>query len=98
MPFLTIETLPGETIQAGTKKITPYSQAVKLILPGARGGLVWNRPSSVLVQGDDGSQQVLPVVDLTRIAQLILLGIGLAGGLFLWLIKGQSSARAYHKE
>ena len=87
MPFITIETLPGETIQAGTNKITPFSQAVKLILPGTTGGLIWNRPVSVLVQGDDGSQQVLPVVDVTRIAQLALLGIGLVSGILLLLIK-----------
>ena len=90
MPFITIETMPGETIQAGTNKITPFSQAVKLILPGSMGGLIWNRPVSVLVQGADDSEQVLPVVDVTRIAQLALLGIGLAGGILLWWIKGWS--------
>lgn len=87
MPFITFETLPGETIQAGTHKITPYSQAVKLILPGSRAGLIWNRPLSVLVEGDDSSQRVLPVVDVTRLVQLALLGIGLAGGIALWLVK-----------
>ena len=90
MPIITIETLPGETIQAGTNKITPFSQAVKLILPGAMGGSIWNRPLSVLVQRADNSEQVLPVVDVTRIAQLALLGIGLAGGILLWWIKGWS--------
>jgi len=91
MPFFTIETTPGETIQAGRSKITPFSQAVKLILPGSKGGLIWNRPVSVLVQGTDGSEQVLPVVDVTRIAQLALLGIGLAGGILFWLIKRRLS-------
>ncbi len=86
MPFLTIETLPGGTIQSGPNKITPFSQAVKLMLPGSRGGLVWNRPVSVLVQGTDGSENVLPVVDVTRIAQLALLGVGLAFGILFWLI------------
>lgn len=87
MPFITIETQPGETIQAGRNKITPFSQAIKLILPGSRGGLVWNRPVSVLVQGADGGEQVLPVVDVTRIAQLALFGIGLVGGVLFWLVK-----------
>ncbi len=86
MPFLTIETLPGGTIQSGPNKITPFSQAVKLMLPGSRGGLIWNRPVSVLVQGTDGSENVLPVVDVTRIAQLALLGVGLAFGILFWLI------------
>jgi hypothetical protein len=87
MRFITIETLPGETIHAGRHKITPFSRAVKLILPGSKGGLIWNRPVSVLVQGVDGREQVLPVQDVTRIAQLALLGIGLAGGILFWLIK-----------
>jgi hypothetical protein len=91
MPFLTIDNLPGVSIQAGTNRITPFSQAVKLMLPGSRGGLIWNRPVSVLVQGDNGSEQVLPVVDVTRMAQLALLGIGLAGGILFWLIKRRSS-------
>lgn len=87
MPFLTIETLPGESIQVGTNKITPFSQAVKIILPGSRGGLIWNRPVSVLVQGDDGSEQVLPVADVTRIVLLAMLGFGLASGFLFWLIE-----------
>jgi hypothetical protein len=86
MPFITIETLSGISIQTGTNKITPFSQAVKLMLPGSRGGLIWNRPVSVLVQGFDGSENVLPVVDVTRIAQIALLGIGLAFGFLFWLI------------
>ena len=87
MPLFTIETSPGETIQAGSNQITHFSQAVKLTLPGSRGGLIWNRPVSVLIQGEDGSEKVLPVVDVTRIAQLALLGIGLAGGIMFWLIR-----------
>jgi hypothetical protein len=91
MPFFTIETMPGETVQAGANKITPFSQAIKLTLPRSMGGLIWNRPVSVLVQGADGSEQVLPVVDVTRIAQLALLGIGLAGGFIFWLINRRKS-------
>jgi hypothetical protein len=87
MPFLAIETLPGKSIQTGSNKITPFSQVVKLMLPGSRGGLIWNRPVSVLVQGDDGSEYVLPVVDATRMAQLTLLGFGLAVGILFWWIK-----------
>ena len=90
MPFITIETRPGETIQAGENKVTPFSQAIKLVLPRPMGGLVWNRPVSVLVQGLDGSEEVLPVKDITRIAQLALLGVGLTGGILFWLFKSRS--------
>ncbi len=87
MHYLTRETMPGKTIQAGENKITPFSQAIRLTLPGVKGGLIWNRPVSVIVQGADGSEQVLPVVDITRTVQLTLLGAGLVIGLLTWLIQ-----------
>jgi hypothetical protein len=86
MPLFTFETLPGETIQVGSHKITPFSQVVRFTTPQKSGGLIWNRPVSVLVQGVDGSETVLPVEDVTRKAQLTLLGLGLLGGILLWII------------
>ena len=86
MSLWTIENLPGKPIQAGPNTITPFTQVFKITPPGLTGGLIWNRPVSVLVQGQDGSEQVLPVEDITRKAQLTLLGIGLVGGILLWLI------------
>jgi len=74
MPILTIENQAGDPIQAGANRIVPFSQAVRLQIPGLQGGLVWNRPVSVLVQAADGGEQVLAIPDPTRQAQLTFLG------------------------
>lgn len=86
MPILTIQNKSGAEILAGEQRITPISQVVQVRLPGMQGGFVWNRPLAVRVQAADGSQQVLPVEDITRITQLSLVGLGLVGGLLIWLV------------
>ena len=85
MSILHIETQAGEPIQAGDLRITPFARSVSLRVPGFSGGLIWNRPSAVLVQSADGSEQVLPVHDTTRRQQLTILGAGLLAGLLIWL-------------
>ncbi|MBN1148445.1 MAG: hypothetical protein JXA78_14390 [Anaerolineales bacterium] len=79
--FLSIETHSGATLQRGGYQVTPFSQAVRLQMPGLHGGVIWNRPLSILVVANDGEEQVLPVRDPTRLAILALLG----AALFAWL-------------
>ena len=55
----------------GDTRITPQAQAFSLRLPF--GGFVWNRPTAVLVERDDLTQRV-PIVDVTRVAQIALFG------------------------
>ena len=86
MPLFETETHSGQPIQAGLLKITPFSKALILRLPGANGGLIWNRPTSLLVQTADGREQVVPVADVTRRAQWLLLGMGLFGAVCIWLL------------
>jgi hypothetical protein len=68
------QTISGEEVTIGDVTLTPQSQALTLRWPN--GGFVWNRPVAVLV-GRDGQTERVPVVDVTRIAQLTLLGLGL---------------------
>jgi hypothetical protein len=64
----------GEPIHApGGVVITPQARAVCLELPGRHGGLVWNRPTAVKVQDASGQESFLPVVDVTRQAQISIL-------------------------
>lgn len=84
--FVDIETRSGEPIQAGGRTLTPFSQVLQIRIPGLSGGLIWNRPVSVLAVSDDGQEQVIPVPDLTRQVQWGLLGSSLAGSLLLWFI------------
>jgi hypothetical protein len=85
MDWITLETNAGEPVKVGDKTLTPLAQALRIKLPGFQGGLVWNRPASVVVQSADGQEQVLPVRDITRQAVWLILGAGLLGGVLAWL-------------
>jgi hypothetical protein len=82
----------GEPIQApGGVVVTPQARAICLELPGRRGGLVWNRPVAVKVRDASGQESVLPVVDVTRQAQVSILVSALFSALLwaciVWVIR-----------
>ena len=82
--FIHVENRAGSIIQAGDNQIMPISQAIRLQIPGLSGGLIWNRPVSVVVTAPDGQEQVLPIRDVTRIAQLAILGMAVVGSFLYW--------------
>ena len=69
----------GPVTVAGTN-VTPISQAVTV--ETAFGRLVWNRPTAVLVERDGRISRV-PVIDVTRLAQLALYSLALASALVM---------------
>jgi hypothetical protein len=89
MPTIRYEIQTGEPYLAGDTRITPFARVLRIQLPGPFKGLIWNRPTSVLVKTPDGQEQIIPVRDVTRQAQLALLGIGLLGGLLVVLVSGR---------
>lgn len=62
-------------VSAGEVTVTPQAQA--LIVRRPNGGLVWNRPSAIVVE-QSGQTQRIPIYDLTRILQLSLFAISAA--------------------
>jgi len=62
----------AEPVTVHDVTVTPRSRALVVRLP--RGGLVWNRPTAVLVE-QDGQVRRIPIVDITRILQVGLLGL-----------------------
>mgnify|MGYP006293871535 FL=1 len=66
------QTRSGDPVIAGDITVTPQSEAISLRWP--YGGLVWNRPVAVLVE-KGGQTERIPIVDVTRAAQLGLLGL-----------------------
>jgi hypothetical protein len=48
--------------------------------------VVWNRPVAVVVHTGDEEGQVIPIRDVTRIAQLAIVGSGLLVILMTWKI------------
>jgi hypothetical protein len=85
-PLLQIENKAGTPVLAGRTRIIPFAQSVRLDFPGFPGGVVWNRPFSILVVSANGEEQVIRIVDVTRRIQIALLAAGFLGGLLLWML------------
>ncbi len=85
MPTIEREIRTGEPRQVGDYQITPQSQVLKLILPGIRGGLIWNRPKAVIVKYRDGQEYSLPVQDVTRLVIWTMLAGGIIGAILIGL-------------
>jgi len=68
------KTMAGAPVTVGDVTVTPQSQALTVRWP--HGGLAWNRPVAVLVQRGGQTERV-PIVDVTRVTQLGLLGLSL---------------------
>ena len=65
----------GEAITAGDLTVIP--QARTLVVRWPYGGWVWQRPAAVQVRGQDRPEAPMPIVDVTRLAQLALWGLAL---------------------
>lgn len=72
MEMLGAREASAEPVTVDGITVTPRSRALVLRLP--RGGLVWNRPTAVLIE-QDGQARRVPIVDVTRILQVGLLGV-----------------------
>lgn len=81
-----VETRAGEPIEVGDSKIVPLAKVVRFQKPSWLGGVIWNRPVAVVVQTGNDEERVIPVRDVTRIAQLAIFGSGLFVILMAWLI------------
>ncbi len=68
------QTFTGDPITAGDRILRPQSQAL-IVQVGKNSGLVWNRPLAVLVE-HGGETERIPILDLTRVAQIGMLGLG----------------------
>ncbi len=88
--FIRLENTSAEPIVVGDTKITPQAQAFSVRFPF--GGFVWNRPTAVLVERDDGTQRI-PIVNVTRLAQIALFGVILAISVIITLLVAQQQAR-----
>ena len=73
-PILTRTTSRTPPQIAGPARLALESRAWRARLPS--GGLVWNRPTAVIVW-QDGVERRLPIVDVTRRRQVALLAAGL---------------------
>ncbi len=86
MSLIQLENRVGKPIKAGPYKIVPIEGSLQLQPPGMRGFFFWRKPSSVVVQHPDGSDEILDIPDITRQAQISLVSFALIFSLVVWLI------------
>ncbi len=80
-----LETQAGKPIIIEKTKIIPIAQVLQVQPPGFQSGLIWNRPTAVRVEKVDGSHELIPIHDTTRLAQIILAGLA-AGVVIFWVL------------
>lgn len=84
--ILVQQTSAGEPVIVGDAKIYPVARSYKLDFPSGHGGIVWNRPRSVIVEDAMGRRQIIPIRDYTRRLQTGILSVGFIISLFTWLV------------
>ena len=92
MQPLRIETRTSPPIRVNDTELYVRAWVVELRLPGARGGLIWNRPVSVLMRGPGRQEQVLFIPDVTRTVMIGLLVLSLAGAFVFMLFRRKTAS------
>jgi hypothetical protein len=80
--WLAQENYSGQPVSYRGTTIIPFSRVLRIQIPGISGGLIWNRPVSVLTVDADGQERLFPVRDITRQVVWGLLGLTFLVGLF----------------
>lgn len=73
MKMLRSEKHYGRAIHLEGMELVPVSKSLCLRAMGFPLGLRWERPVGVLVKDNAGGEQFVPIIDVTRRAQLALL-------------------------
>ncbi len=89
MSLFQIETQWSKPIASGDRQIIVQSRAWKIRLPF--GGMVWNCPVAVVVLAADGRDQTLPVRDVTRLAHVLIVALGIAAAILIGLAKQRAT-------
>ena len=79
MAWIHIDRRSGAAIQHGDMRLIPEHLVVQVKFPFAQGGFVFNSPSGMKVEMPDGQTMTRPIINMTRLAQALILGLGLLG-------------------
>ncbi len=85
------QTLQGTPIEVDGVRVIPESQSLSLRLPFFR--FVWNRPVAITVERL-GQSERFPIVDVTRVVQVVIAGIVLGFALAVGLSKGRKEKKS----
>lgn len=81
-------TSTGKPIRIGDLTLTPVAKSLRFNLPWFRGGFIWNRPHSIILESTTGHPRELRIWDVTRLAQMLVFGTGI---LFAWITRRRSA-------
>lgn len=87
--ILKIETKAGEMVRVGNLQLVPFTQVLRVNIPGINSGLIWNRPTAIWATSTDGSEIILKIVDKTRLSVIRMLFAGIMGSFLIWLLMRQ---------
>jgi hypothetical protein len=85
--WMQVETLAGAGVDFQDWRVVPFVKTIRLQVPGMPAGMVWTRPAAVLAIAPDGTEQVLPVQDVTRRMVCLLLGAGLVAWFVTFILR-----------
>jgi hypothetical protein len=77
------QTKTGEAVTAGGLTVRPQSRALIVRLPF--GGIVWNRPTAVLVQQGEETEEIM-IPDITRLVQFALMVAAVSFLFVVWMV------------
>ena len=89
--WMSVETSAGKPIQAGGATITPFATSLRIGPPNLPFGMIWNRPTSILIQAADGQEEVQQVPDITRQVLWGLLGVTFVMAALMWVFNRKQS-------
>jgi hypothetical protein len=95
-PFLRIENLTAPPIRLGEQTLIPLTQVVRLALPGSQVVFSWSRPFGVQLQTASGNQTIIPIRDITRTIQIVLVMICACVGLIAYLLPSRLLNKERH--
>jgi hypothetical protein len=84
--FLESTTQAGKIQHLGEITILPFAKTLRINFPAPNVIFFWTRPTAILYRTPDGAERIFPIRDITRKAQLFLLGFGLVGSILIRLI------------
>jgi len=82
---LSIVTKRSYPFEVGNATVKLLSRSLRFQPASYRWALIWQRPKAVVVRKQNGDQEILPIRNVTRRAQLIIIGLGLLVSLLIWL-------------
>jgi len=96
-PLLTVENRAGQSIHFNGNTLVPFTQHWRLKLPWSKGGLIWNRPVSVVIRDAQNLETVIPIQDVTRQVSWLLFGLSFASVVLTFLARLNQRKQATHQ-